>query len=49
MIDEDDRSFIEVGLAGRAEAIVTGNPRHFPRNLGLEVLSPGELLTRLRG
>jgi putative PIN family toxin of toxin-antitoxin system len=49
MIDEDDRVFVEVGLAGRADAIVTGNPRHFPAHLGLEVLSPGALLTRLAG
>lgn len=49
LIDEDDRVFLEVGLAGRADAIVTGNPRHFPRNLGLAVLSPAELLARLAG
>jgi putative PIN family toxin of toxin-antitoxin system len=49
LIDEDDRVFVEVGLSGRADAIVTGNPRHFPRNLGVEVLSPAELLGRLTG
>lgn len=47
MIDEDDRVFVEVARAGRADAIVTGNAKHFPADLGVEVLSPAELLARL--
>lgn len=45
--DPDDQPFLEVALAGRADAIVTGNPRHFPRGLGVDVLSPRALLERL--
>lgn len=47
MIDEDDRVFVEVARTGRADAIVTGNAKHFPADLGVEVLSPAELLARL--
>src|SRR5687767_1264965 len=32
--DPDDLPFIEVALAGRAEALVTGNVRHFPKESG---------------
>lgn len=48
--DPDDAMFVEVAVAGRAEAIVTGNPRHFPPDArhGVPVLSPGEFLDRLR-
>jgi putative PIN family toxin of toxin-antitoxin system len=45
--DPDDRPFIEVALAGHAGAIVTGNRSHFPADLGVQVLSPAELLDRL--
>jgi uncharacterized protein len=47
--DRDDLPFIEVAIAGSADAIVTGNRAHFPEDLGVEVLSPGELLERLPG
>lgn len=46
MIDGDDRAFVEVALAGRADAIVTGNAKHFPRDVGVDVLSPAEALAR---
>ncbi|HUG27414.1 MAG TPA: putative toxin-antitoxin system toxin component, PIN family [Gemmatimonadales bacterium] len=49
--DPDDRMFVEVALAGRADAIVTGNTRHFvPRKgpLDLTILTPGQLVDRLR-
>ncbi|MEZ4406275.1 MAG: putative toxin-antitoxin system toxin component, PIN family [Polyangiales bacterium] len=46
MIDGDDRAFVEVARAGRADAIVTGNAKHFPRDVGVEVLSPAEALAR---
>lgn len=46
--DEDDRPFCEVAVAGRADAIVTGNARHYPSALGVLVLGPAELIDRLR-
>jgi len=45
--DADDQPFLEVALAGHADAIVTGNVRHFPRTLPVAVLSPRALLERL--
>jgi putative PIN family toxin of toxin-antitoxin system len=44
LIDPDDRAFVEVARAGRAHALVTGNAKHFPSELGLSVLSPAALL-----
>ncbi len=44
MIDPDDRAFVEVARAGGAHALVTGNAKHFPSELGLSVLSPAALL-----
>lgn len=49
--DPDDRMFVEVAVAGRADALVTGNTRHFvPRHgqLGVTVLTPRQLVDRLR-
>ena len=42
--DSDDEPFLEVALSGKAEAIVTGNKRHFPRRKcgGVRILSPAE-------
>ncbi len=31
--DPDDEPFLEVAIAGKVEAIVTGNKRHFPRRV----------------
>lgn len=45
--DPDDRVFVEVALAGRAHAIVTGNLRDYPEDLGFEVLPPATVLARL--
>jgi len=44
--DQEDESFLEVALAGKATAIVTGNKRHFPKKEyeGTRVLSPAEFL-----
>ncbi len=47
MKDEDDRVFVEVALAGRADAIVTGNVKDYPLDLAVAVLAPAELLARL--
>ena len=49
MIDEDDRVFVEVAMAGRADAIVSGNLKHFPDGVGVAVISPAVLLERIRG
>ncbi len=48
--DPDDEQFVEVGLAGGARCLVTGNGAHFPddRCLGLPVLSPAELVDVVR-
>jgi uncharacterized protein len=48
--DPSDETFVEVGLAGGARCLVTGNLGHFPedRCLGLPVLSPAELVDVLR-
>ncbi len=47
MIDDGDRMFIEVALSGRADALATGNVRHYPTNLGFDVLPPAALLARI--
>jgi putative PIN family toxin of toxin-antitoxin system len=49
--DPDDRIFVEVAVAGGADAIITGNARHFiPKRgeLTMPVLSPRQLVDRLR-
>ena len=49
--DADDRVFVEVAIAGRADAIVTGNARHLiPKKgkLTVPVLSPRQVVDRLR-
>lgn len=45
--DADDRLFIALALAGRADAVVTGNIRDFPDDLGFAVLAPAMLLAQL--
>lgn len=47
MSDDDDRMFVEVALAGRAHAIVTGNGADFPPSTGVRVLSPAMLLAQI--
>jgi putative PIN family toxin of toxin-antitoxin system len=44
LIDEDDRVFVEVAESGRADGIVTGNAKHFPRDRGFSVWNPAEWL-----
>lgn len=49
--DPDDRVFVEVARAGGADAIVTGNARHFvPRRgtVGVSVWTPREFVDRMR-
>lgn len=45
--DPDDTPFLEVALTGRADALVTGNARHFQPSHGITVVSPGSLLKLL--
>lgn len=47
MTDAGDVPFVEVALAGRADALLTGNVRHYPADLGFEVMPPATLLLRL--
>jgi putative PIN family toxin of toxin-antitoxin system len=47
MTHESDRLFVEVALAGHAHAIVTGNLKHYPSDLGFEVQPPASLLAML--
>lgn len=47
MRDESDRVFVEVALAGRAHALVTGNLKHYPADLGFDVHPPATLLAML--
>jgi putative PIN family toxin of toxin-antitoxin system len=48
--DNDDVPFLEVALSGRADALVTGNKRHFKVKSarGLKILSPEEFLKLLK-
>ncbi len=45
--DEGDRIFVELALSARAAAIVTGNIKHYPNDLGFDVLPPATLLAQL--
>ena len=45
--DLDDTPFLEVALTGRADALVTGNARHFHPSHGITVVSPSGLLKLL--
>jgi uncharacterized protein len=48
--DPDDEPFLEVAIAGRAKALITGNSAHFPTSLreGIKVFSPAEFIDRLK-
>lgn len=46
MVDEGDRAFVDLAIAGRADVVLTGNARHYPEGMGFEVLSPAALLAR---
>lgn len=52
LADPDDRPFAEIAVAGAADALVTGNLRHFPRSRlpkGLLVIAPAAFLARFAG
>lgn len=42
--DLDDAPFLEVAITGRANALVTGNRRHFPIRSAIPILSPNDFL-----
>ena len=44
--DVDDLTFAEIAISGRADALITGNVKHFSRlaERGLRVLSPAQFL-----
>ena len=42
--DEADQPFLEVAVEARADALVTGNRRHFPKKAPLRIVSPADLL-----
>jgi hypothetical protein len=44
--DESDRPFAELAQAFGVP-LVTGNTKHFPRDLNIEVLTPAEMVHRL--
>ena len=48
--DPDDEPFLEVAAASDADALVTGNLRHYPedRRAGVTVVTPAGLLDMLR-
>ena len=49
--DQDDEPFLEVAIAGEADALVTGNVRHFPARLahGMRIVSPAAFVASRRG
>jgi putative PIN family toxin of toxin-antitoxin system len=44
--DQDDEPFLEVAIAGKVNALVTGNAAHYPVSLreGVSLLSPTEFI-----
>lgn len=48
--DEADEAFLEVAIAARADALVTGNLRHYPvaDRAGVLVMSPAEFIAQIR-
>ncbi len=45
--DPTDAPFLEVAIAGQADAIVTGNAKHYPASSGVPIFSPQDLVRRL--
>ena len=48
--DRDDEPFLEAAIAGEADALVTGNTRHFPARLaqGIRIVSPATFISSSR-
>jgi putative PIN family toxin of toxin-antitoxin system len=49
--DPNDEFLLELAVAGRADAIVTHNVRHFPRieRFGIRLMTPGDFLRTMKG
>ena len=49
--DPGDEFLLDLAVAGRADAIVTHNVRHFPRidRFGIRVVTPGEFFGKIKG
>jgi putative PIN family toxin of toxin-antitoxin system len=49
--DHDDEPFLEAALATQADALVTGNMKHFPKKFckGQKVTTPRDFLDSLKG
>ena len=49
--DPGDEFLLDLAVAGRADAIVTHNARHFPHigRFGIRVMTPGEFLRTMKG
>lgn len=46
--DEFDLPFIEVAISGHADALVTGNKRHFPQKLATaQIATPAEFMEKI--
>ena len=45
--DPDDLPFAEIAMAGKADALVTGNIKHFSKLKGAAVFSPAQFLKKL--
>ena len=47
--DQDDVMFVETAIAAGADAIVTGNKKHFPQKvIKIPILSPAELIQEFK-
>jgi len=44
--DESDRPFLDVAVTGAADALITGNTKHFPMAGEVPVLTPRAFLQR---
>ena len=49
--DKGDEPFLEAALSAKADVLITGNKKHYPKKLskGQKVVSPGEFLSELGG
>lgn len=45
--DPFDLPFAEVAVSGHADALVTGNKKHFPKSIPISIMTPSEFLERI--
>jgi putative PIN family toxin of toxin-antitoxin system len=46
--DEADQPFLDVAVEAAADALVTGNRRHFPAHAPVRIVTPAELMQLVR-